>query len=48
MATNGKQRILEIEPEAIHQRSPIYMGSKENVVKVMDYLVEYSEAEVDI
>ena len=47
MATNGEQRILEIEPKAIHERSPIYMGSKENVTKVMDFLVEYAEAEMD-
>jgi len=47
MATNGEQRILEIEPKAIHERSPIYMESKENVTKVMDFLVEYAEAEMD-
>ncbi len=43
MATNGEKRILEIQPKAIHERSPIYMGSPENVLKVMDFLVEYSE-----
>lgn len=43
MATNGEQRILEVLPEAIHQRSPIYMGSTENVEKVMDFLFEYSQ-----
>ena len=43
MATNGEQRILEIEPKAIHEQSPIYMGSPENVRKVMNFLVEYAE-----
>jgi len=43
MATNGEKRILEIEPTAIHERSPIYMGSSENVLKVMDFIVEYAE-----
>ena len=28
-ATNGKQRILDIMPEHIHQRSPLFIGSKE-------------------
>lgn len=47
MATNGEQRILEIEPKAIHERSPIYMGSPENVLKAMDFLVEYAEEEIN-
>ncbi len=43
MATNGKTRIMEIEPNAIHQRTPIYIGSPENVTHVMDFLHEYEE-----
>ncbi len=27
-ATNGKQRILEIQPTAVHQRTPFFVGSK--------------------
>jgi len=27
-ATNGKQRILEIMPTELHQRSPLFIGSK--------------------
>lgn len=46
MATDGEGRILEIQPTAIHQRTPIYMGSTQNVLKVMDFLVEYAEREV--
>ena len=41
MASNGQKRIMEIQPEAIHQRTPIYIGSKENVTKVIDFLYEY-------
>lgn len=47
MATDGEKRILEIQPEAIHERSPIYMGSPENVLKVMDFLVEYAEEGIE-
>ena len=28
IATNGKQRILEIQPTEVHQRTPFYIGSK--------------------
>jgi fructose-1,6-bisphosphatase I len=30
-ATDGDRRILEIEPEAIHQRVPLFVGSREDV-----------------
>ena len=42
MATNGEKRIMEIKPQAIHERTPIYIGSKRNVEKVLDFLYEYS------
>ncbi|HBQ58678.1 MAG TPA: fructose-bisphosphatase class I, partial [Balneolaceae bacterium] len=46
MATDGHKRIMELEPEAIHQQTPIYIGSKKNVQKVMDFLNEYSTVNV--
>ncbi|MEX0609020.1 MAG: class 1 fructose-bisphosphatase [Balneolaceae bacterium] len=45
VATNGETRIMELEPTAIHQQTPIYIGSKQNVEKVMDYLKEYAAVE---
>jgi len=27
-ATNGKERILEVQPTELHQRSPFFVGSK--------------------
>ena len=45
MATNGQKRIMEIEPDSIHQRTPVYIGSRENVEMVMDFLFEYAEEE---
>ncbi|MFQ5913674.1 MAG: class 1 fructose-bisphosphatase [Nitrospinota bacterium] len=30
-ASNGQQRILEVEPKGLHQRSPLIIGSKEDV-----------------
>lgn len=37
-ASDGCRRILDIEPEALHQRTPLYMGSKEFVEMAEDYL----------
>lgn len=45
MATNGKTRIMELEPTAIHQQTPIYIGSRQNVLKVMDFIEEYKAVE---
>jgi fructose-1,6-bisphosphatase I len=35
LATTGTSAILDIVPESIHQRSPIFLGSKEDVEDVM-------------
>ncbi|XP_055807129.1 fructose-1,6-bisphosphatase, chloroplastic-like [Solanum dulcamara] len=37
-ATDGNQRILEIMPEQIHQRTPIFIGSPEEIEKLEKYL----------
>lgn len=31
MATTGTQRVMDINPEKVHQRVPTYLGSKEDV-----------------
>ncbi|XP_011686054.1 PREDICTED: fructose-1,6-bisphosphatase 1 [Wasmannia auropunctata] len=38
LATNGKIDILDIVPENIHQRSPIFLGSKDDVNDVMAFI----------
>jgi len=43
MATDGNQRIMDIVPKAIHEQTPIYIGSKENVSHVMDFLHEFAD-----
>lgn len=40
-ATNGKIRILDLKPETLHQRVPLYTGSKEMVTKAEDFLHEF-------
>lgn len=37
-ATNGKQRILELTPQDIHERTPFYTGSSEMIDIVEDFL----------
>jgi fructose-1,6-bisphosphatase I len=44
-ASNGKKRIMEIQPEKLHQRVPIYIGSEEDVKMVEKFM---AEAEVPV
>jgi fructose-1,6-bisphosphatase I len=37
-ATNGKQRMLDIEPQDLHQRSPLFIGSKNMMKELENYL----------
>lgn len=37
MATDGEQRILDIEPKALHQRSPLFIGVKSLVEKAHSF-----------
>lgn len=45
MAMDGKKRIMELEPTAIHEQTPIYVGSKINVQDVMSFLKKYDTVE---
>ena len=42
-ATNGKCRIMEIEPKDLHQRTPLFIGSEEDVLEVEKYLLGDSQ-----
>jgi fructose-1,6-bisphosphatase I len=37
MATDGKHRILDIQPEKLHQRVPVVLGSRDEVAVVTGY-----------
>jgi len=39
-ATDGRQRILDIQPEKLHQRVAVFLGSKEEVERVTSYHAE--------
>lgn len=38
LASNGKINILDVVPTKIHQRQPIFLGSKKDVEEVLSYL----------
>jgi len=45
-ASNGKQRILEVQPKSLHQRTPVFIGSEEDVLLVEKFLRDYEPIEV--
>ena len=47
MAIDGQGRILEVTPETIHQRTPIFIGSKQNVLKVKEFLAEHRKETIN-
>jgi len=43
MATTGKMPILDIQPQQIHQRTPIMLGSKEDVEEYLGFVKKYAQ-----
>ncbi|MEP7146609.1 MAG: class 1 fructose-bisphosphatase [bacterium] len=39
-SSDGKNRILEIEPKNLHQRTPLFIGSEEDVIQLEKFLAE--------
>ncbi|SFK04341.1 class 1 fructose-bisphosphatase [Methylophaga sulfidovorans] len=37
VSSTGRERIMEIQPESIHQRVPVFLGSKNEVERVVSY-----------
>ncbi|MBX3102689.1 MAG: class 1 fructose-bisphosphatase [Bacteroidetes bacterium] len=40
MATDGRRRIMDIAPEALHQRTPLFIGNSSEVERVMSFIVK--------
>lgn len=40
VATNGKKRIMDINPSSLHECTPIYIGSSKNVEKLMEFIAD--------
>ncbi|XP_053970865.1 fructose-1,6-bisphosphatase 1 [Hylaeus volcanicus] len=41
LASNGETDILNVVPETIHQRSPIFLGSREDVEEVLQFIQKH-------
>lgn len=41
LATTGTQRILDIQPKSIHQKVPIFLGSKKEVEEIIELYKKY-------
>ena len=41
-ATDGFTRILDLQPEQLHQRVPIFIGSTEMVEQAEEFMKQYS------
>lgn len=42
LATDGNQRIMEIQPASLHECTPVYIGSKQNVEKFREFFLEFN------
>ena len=40
MSSTGRERIMDIQPEGLHQRVPVVLGSKNEVARVVSYYKE--------
>lgn len=47
LATDGYQRIMDIEPSELHQRVPFFCGSENMVNKVHEFMAQYPEDKID-
>lgn len=45
IATTGKERVMDIIPDAVHQRMPLIIGSKDDVQELIDMYEEAGEDE---
>ncbi|KAG9355149.1 hypothetical protein JZ751_001862 [Albula glossodonta] len=43
MATTGKQRVLDVQPEAIHQRVPFVVGSPDDVEEYLSFVKKHQK-----
>jgi fructose-1,6-bisphosphatase I len=48
MATDGSERILDIQPTSLHQRTPLYIGSEKMVAEADEFLKIKNETSISI
>ncbi|KAL7572355.1 hypothetical protein ACA910_021567 [Epithemia clementina (nom. ined.)] len=47
LAIDGKQNILELRPERVHQKSPCFLGSPDDIAELQSYLSRPEESSED-
>lgn len=47
-ASNGRQRILDLKPEQIHERSPVFIGCKKDVALAEEFIRKYEDEQDDV
>lgn len=47
-ASNGRQRILDLKPEQIHERSPVFIGCKKDVALAEEFIRKHEDEQVDV
>ena len=45
MASTGRQRILDVAPNDLHQRVPVIIGARNEVQRLVDYHAEHDAGE---
>ncbi len=43
-ATNGRERIMDIAPSQLHQRVPVFLGSKREVEEATRYHLQHDRS----
>ncbi len=43
LASDGQRRILDIEPDSLHQRTPLFIGNRELVERAEQYIQRYDQ-----
>lgn len=43
VATTGREPILDIVPSDVHQRVPVYMGSREDIADILNIFEQYGD-----
>ncbi|MDP5172816.1 MAG: class 1 fructose-bisphosphatase [Bacteroidia bacterium] len=42
-ASNGRERILDIQPDGLHERTPLFIGNKEEVLLLENFIRKYGK-----
>jgi fructose-1,6-bisphosphatase I len=44
-ASTGRMRMLDVQPTGLHQRVPVFLGSKKEVEAAVNYHLEFDAAQ---